>query len=269
MARRQKYTLADLPEAGTVFAMPLDDGRTGICRVIRTEKKSIPCVLVGASDWIGNGTPALDDAAIRRILIKNHHNWAGQPELLWISRPPPKEFRNIGKIKAILGDLRLDCGYYGDWDSLRIQVLAQWRWEHDRTAVLAEDEKEKNLNAEKRMVAEKKRLEYLATVSFSDLLEKELFPTWLDYPPQQAKESCQKSIKQLVQQLSEAKKPLTKDFVVAQLKKCVQDLNRLDAENNNFIETVERDDICEVLEEVVNVAKFPDLAEKIYDWREW
>jgi hypothetical protein len=269
MASRRKLTLGDLPEAGTVFAMPLADGRTGICRVIRTEEQGGACALVAASDWIGNEPPPLDDPAIRRILIKNHHSWAGKQDLLWVSTPPPKEFRSIGKIDVTSADLKLDSAFYGHWDSLQTQVLAQWRWEHDRTAVLAEDEAKENLSAAKRTAAERKRLEYLATVSLSDLLGKDLFPTWLDYPPQEAKESCQKTIQQLIHRLNEAEKPLTRNLVGAELKKCVQELNRLDSENNNFIESVERDDICEVLEDVVNAAIFPDLIEKIGEWRDW
>ena len=139
MARRKKYVLADLPEAGTVFAMPLEDGRIGVCRVLRKTGIEIPCVLVAASDWIAHEPPSLDDLAVRKILVLNHHNWREQPEVLWIASPPPKEFRMIGKINVLPKDAKQECNSYGAWDSLPIQVLAQWRWGNEREAVLAED----------------------------------------------------------------------------------------------------------------------------------
>lgn len=269
MARRKKLTLADLPEAGTVFAMPLSDGRTGLCRVIRKEDKEIPCALVAASDWIGNELPEPNDPAVRRILINRHHNWVEQPAMLWVSGPPPKEFRMFGKIDALPKDLKLDSGSYGAWNFFPIQVLAQWRWDNERAAVLAEDEVKKALDSAKRTGLARKRAEYLTTISFSELLAKNLFPTWNDYPPKAAKEGCLEIIQSFIRTLDEAKKTIDRDFATKELKKCIEELNQFDSKNKNFIETVERDDLCEVLEDIVNAAKYPDLIEKVAEWRDW
>jgi hypothetical protein len=43
----------------------------------------------------------------------------------------------------------------------------------------------------------------------------------------------------------------------------------LDSEQNGFIETIEREDLCEVLEMVLNAAKFPGLMDEVEDWRDW
>ncbi|HEY3931689.1 MAG TPA: hypothetical protein VGM58_04900 [Verrucomicrobiae bacterium] len=80
MARRKKYKLADFPEAGTVFVMPWEGGRVGICRVIRKgiirdEVNGIPGALIAVSDWISKEPPPLNHPAVRKILVKNHHNW--------------------------------------------------------------------------------------------------------------------------------------------------------------------------------------------------
>jgi hypothetical protein len=269
MARRRKYTLADLPEAGTVFAVPLADGRVGVCRVL---KKAIwmgsPCVLIAASDWIADKAPPLDHPAVQKILVLNHHNWSGKQNLVWVSEPPPREFHMLGRIEVPANDSNLTCGTYSGWDSPAIQVLAQWRWDNEREAVLAEDEKKRALESAKRTEAIQKRAEYLSKISFSDLLSRDLFPTWKGYPPRAAKTDCQCIIHSFIRTLDAAPKPLTRNFVSKELKQCVEALNQLDS-RRNFIETVEREDLCEVLEDIVNAAKFPDLVEKVKDWRDW
>ena len=270
MSRRRKYVLADLPEPGTVFAMPLADGRTGICRVLRREiNHGVPYVLVAVSDWIASDPPALNDPAVRRMLFLTHHSWSGKPVMLWISDPPPQEFRNLGCIKVLPKDTKADCGSYSGWDSLPLQLLLQWRWDHEREKVLAEDAAKKDLEAAKRSITARKRSEYLATVSFADLLAKDLFPTWDEYPPKKAKEGCRRIVQSFIKNLDASPKPLTCDFARDQLKECVQELSKFDSEQKHFIETVEREDLHEVLEEVLHAAKFPELAENIADWRDW
>jgi hypothetical protein len=201
--------------------------------------------------------------------VLNHHNWKEQSEVLWVSTPPPKEFKLLGKIEVLPQDFKQTCNSFSSWDSLSIQVLAQWRWDNEREAVLAEDEKKKAVQAVQRNEEVQKRFEYLATISFSQLLSKDLFPTWVDYPPKQAGEGCKKIIRSFIQALDTAEKPLDLNSVADELKKCVEELNQFDSKNKNFIETVEREDLCEVLEDVLNAAKFPDLIEKIEEWKDW
>ena len=269
MAKSKKITLADLPEAGTVYAMPLEDGRFGICRVIRKEQREIPCVVVTASDWIGNEPPQLNDPVVRKILVLNHHFFSERPEVVWVSSPPPKEFRMQGKIAVLPQDAKVPCNCLSAWDGLQIQVLAQWRWDNQREAVLAEDEKKKLIETEKTNAAAQKRAEYLSSVTFSSLLDKNLFPTWDDYPPKAAKEGCEKIVYAFIKALAEAKPPLERDFVSHQLKMCIEDLNHLDSRCENFIETVEREDLCEIFQEILNAAKCPDMMEQVEAWKDW
>jgi hypothetical protein len=269
MARRKKYQLADFPDDGTVFVMPLENGRVGVCRVVRKELKEIPCALVVASDWIGDTPPQLSDPAIRRILLKNHHNWTDQPEILWVASPPPNEFKTIGKIDVLPKDRKLDSGYYGEWDSIPLQILAQWRWDNERETVLAEAAAGNALESIKRKEAIQKRGERLATITLPELLEQELFPSWKDYPPKVAKAGCQRIIQSLILALNAGEKPLPRKFVAAEVRKCLEALNQWDARNQNFIETVEREDLCGVLEDIVSATKFPGLIEKIEEWKDW
>ncbi len=49
----------------------------------------------------------------------------------------------------------------------------------------------------------------------------------------------------------------------------MENLNDFDAQNNNFIETVEREDLVLLLEEILSAAKHPDLVDEIDNWRDW
>ncbi|MBW8863396.1 MAG: hypothetical protein JF609_00435 [Verrucomicrobia bacterium] len=263
-----------MPEAGTVFAMPLADGRTGVCRILQRVLgtgvpmgKWTPYALVAASDWIALEPPPIGHPAVRRILVLNHHNWKGKQELTWVDEPPPKEFRQLGCINLTPEDMEILCNAYGSW-SCGIQVLLQWRWDNEREKVLAEDKEKEASDLALRMEAMRKRTEQLTKSSFSKLLAKDLFPTWKDYPPKAAKEGCRRIIRAFIQTLAEAKAPLKRDFVATELKKCVEELNQLDT-HKNFIETIEREDLCEVLHEVLHAAKFPELSDEIENWRDW
>ena len=56
---------------------------------------------------------------------------------------------------------------------------------------------------------------------------------------------------------------------MAVLQECIERFNSIDAEMDHFIETIERDDICEEVEAIVHacgLVAHEDLADK---WREW
>ncbi len=248
--------------------MPPEGGRVGVCRVIRKELKEIPVALVAVSDWISKEPPPLNHPAVRKILVKNHHNWKNVPEVIWVSSPPPKEFRLLGVIDVLSEDTKIDSTWHGGWNFSE-QPLMQWRWDNEREAVLAEDAAKNELELAKRKEAIQKRTKYLAAISFSELLAKDLFPTWDDYPPKAAKDGCQKIIQSFIRVLDGAEKPLDRNFVSKELKKCIEEINEFDSQNKNFIETVERDDLFEVFENILNAAKFQDLVKSVVDWKDW
>jgi hypothetical protein len=272
MARLTKPRAEDFPSAGTVFAMPLADGRTGICRVVRFRGKSggidFLSILVAASDWVSDGPPALNDPAVRRILPLKR-NFKGRPCLTWILKLPPAKFQKLGQIEASNQDAETRSNSYGTWEGLADGVLMEWRWEHDREKVDAEKAVELATSLSKQAEARQTRAAYLSTVSFPTLLAKELFPTWSEYQHEATKEECERIIKSLINALAENTGPLSRTFVSAQFQTCVEKLNEFNTQNENFIETDEREDLFLLFEEIMNAAKHPDLVQNIDKWREW
>jgi hypothetical protein len=269
MPRRQKYSLEDFPKAGTVFAMSLDDGRTGVCRVLRVAVSGgAPAALVSASDWIGDKPLALDHPAVRRFLVLNHHFHTGQPELIWVWEPPPQQFKKIGEIPVLPADEQAESFAYSGWESLPYQVLAQWRWDHERAAVLKEDAAKKKLEQASQEELSSKRAANLSKITFPRLLRKNLFPRWKDYPPKRAKVAAEKILTSFILDLQKAKRPLDRKMVKQKLKLCVEKLNSLDT-RIPFIETIEREDLFDLFEEILSAAKLPELLDEVDKWRDW
>lgn len=251
--------------------MPLSDGRFGVCRVlqVRSNPKGHPEALVAASDWIGHAPPALTDPAVKRTLMLTHHSWSDEPECLWVSDPPPKTFTYLGAIKLSKKDQEATCNSYSGWERLPLQVLLQWRWDHDREAVLREDEQEKAAKEKQYAKAASTREVYLSKITLPDLLSKKLFRTWNRYQKASDTKAVEKIVKSFIQTLAETRRPLTRKFVTQELKACIEKINTPDQERNNIIETVEREDLFDLFEEILHAAKQPDLITVVDATRDW
>jgi hypothetical protein len=269
MARRKKYREEDFPCAGTVFLMPLDDGRLGACRVLRlgSEMGGLGA-LVAASPWIGTEAPSLNEPAIRETLILNHHAWRGEREVNWVFEPPPPTFRELGKFELSKADLETTRLSVSGWQSFAIQVFAQWQWDNDREGVAVEDAKSRDQDLAERKRQAEERERYLAKVTLEKLAGKDLFPGWDEYPPPAAHEATVKVMREFIEGLRK-ERALKERAARAHLKRCVLALNRLDEKHDGFIETVEREDLYGVLEEILAAAKVPQLLGAVEEWREW
>lgn len=148
-----------LPPVGSVFLMPLADGRFGACWVIRHDAEmsgirfGMTRALVSVSRWIGTAVPTLQEPLLRAPLILNHHSWKNQVEAFYAIDNVPETFRLLGTIVPTSEEMRLECLSSTGWASAALQLLLQWRWDNDRDALLAEEEL--NRQREKAMVLEK------------------------------------------------------------------------------------------------------------------
>jgi hypothetical protein len=270
MARRKKYKIEEFPAPGSVFAMPLKDGRFGICRVLQLQldRKGYPEALVAASNWIGEAPPALTNPAVKRTLMLTHHSLGDDPERLWVSDLPPKKFIKLGQIKLSKKDKEAKGNSYSGWEHLPLQVLLQWRWDHDREALLREDEQEKAAKEKEYAKAASTREDYLSKVTLPQLLSKKLFPTWNGYQKPNDTKAVEQIVKSFLQTLADIRGPLTRDLVTQELKSCIEKLNTFD-QKRHMIETVEREDLFDVFEEILHAAKQPDLLAVVEDVRDW
>jgi hypothetical protein len=271
MARKKK---PELPRAGAAFAFPIGDGRLSVCRVLldasseRAKEWGGDAVLVACSSWIGNEIPSADDPALRPILHLNHHAWVNDPRVLWVSDVPPADLIPIGTIEPTPEERAFPCMTFGDWSGLTVQPLAQWRWDHDRAAVIKKDAVDEKEEAEVRQHARLEREQYLERVTLDDLRGRRFFPNWKGYPPAKAVRASRKVMADTVEELHLLGPEASEEDRLAVLRRCIESFNGLDAETE-FIETVEREDICEEFEAIVHACGLGRHADLADQWREW
>ena len=271
MARKKKSKLLT---AGDAFAFPLDNGLFSVCRVL-LDTTSEPAkswdrsaIYVAGSAWIGQQVPAADDPALRPILLRTHHNWRDEPNALWVSDEPPSQLIPIGKIEPTTEEQASSRLVYGGWEHILTQPLIQWRWENDREALLAEDAIEKKAADERYLAAQQQRREYLGQVTLEELRRRRFFIGWT-IPPAGATRASRKIMGHTIERLLELGSAASETERLAILQRCIESFNELGAEFGNFIETDEREDICEEFEAIVHACGLgacKDLADR---WREW
>lgn len=271
MARKKKPVL---PPIGAAFAVPLEGGRYSVCRVLgdNSDKHATTCkddvVLVAGCKWIGPQVPSADDPALRPILYLNHHSWKNVPNITWVSEAPPPELIPIGIIEPTAEEQATTCMSFGGWSTVMGQPLLQWKWDHERDEVLSEDAVKQKQASEARDKAQQERKQYLARITLEELKERPHFPTWKRYPPAKATRASRKLIAQTIKELIEQGKDAPEADRMAILQKCIESFNELDSELE-FIETVEREDICEVFEEIVHACGLGNHQDLADEWRDW
>jgi hypothetical protein len=264
-----------LPNPGEAFAMPLADGRFGVCRVLRSGPTEDPdalgagCVLVGATAWIGTAPPDPADPQLRSLLVLKHHGWGRHLQILWCGEPPPATFRRLGVIEPSREEQQLECNSFAYWDNFPLQVLLQWRWDHDREALLAEEETERQQEELARQEAASRPDPRLLALSWESLRNEKLFAGWQGYVQLGQLRGSRKIMRQAIDAL-EALGPEPPEWAVLDvLRRTVEHFNALDEETDHFIDTIEREDICERLYDLVHLTGLEGLDEVADCWRDW
>lgn len=290
---------ADLPAPGTVVLFPLarhpaelwgaalvvqrvtapDPTKSSLRRTVVTSR-----VLVVASTWVGAaGQVPADDAVHQRQLL-SHHAWEDEPNMLWINEPLPDWARAIGHIALHPDECTMLCAGFGNWDRLPAQMLTQWRWDHERDALLQTDAEE----AARRLAEEAaRRLAHAHAQSRAPTLDVaaclealvlcEWFASWQDDWETQLRQAAQAQLQQLVQaalalpRSARSGKP-AKPALRRLLRDCVLALNHIDETSRadgGGVQTTHSEDLMDALARVAEAAGHPALADELDDWRDW
>lgn len=280
-----------LPRAGNIYAfrtLPLSEfavpetGRHAAFKVLGVSEK---LVAIAVLDGIWASPPSLDAANSAGIL--HEHRFAGTGKIAafgvnagWWK---PSDLADV----SLLGNGRLSSeekalrdkitGFnvgcrYSTLRSANHAAEGEWRWTHDREALLAESEKTKAKASAERAAKEERYRTKLKNLTWQKLLAETPFERWSPsppFPPKEFTEAARKKIHDTCRELSELgpKPPKAKVRII--LRRCVEWFNEADKAAGEVIETEEREDICAVLEELAYVAKQKDLVEEIDEWREW
>ncbi|MDF0580797.1 hypothetical protein [Bradyrhizobium yuanmingense] len=148
----------------------------------------------------------------------------------------------------------------------------EWRWEHDRDALIAESEKSKAKVAVECAAKEERYRTRIKNLTWEKLLAETPLDRWgrsPPFPPVEFTEAARETICNAYRELRELGTSPPKARVRSILRRCVEWFNEADKAAGGVIETKEREDICTVLEEMAFVAKQKSLVDKIDTWREW
>lgn len=151
-------------------------------------------------------------------------------------------------------------------------VEYEWRWQHDREVLIAEQQVVIAMLHKERAARDERFRTRLRGITFEQLLTEDPFAGWSPSPPYPSKEftdAARQKIHDTCRELRDRGPKLRKADVRKILKQCVEWLNAADAAADGAIETEEREDLCQVLEEMAHAAKQKSLADEIDDWRSW
>jgi hypothetical protein len=132
-------------QLGDVLAGRLPDGRYGAVHVIRYMKdghgRGRDSVLIASTSYLGESPPRIDDPTLRRLLRKKRFQFKDEPEFVWTEQPPPPDFVLVGNFPATEEELAIrPRGDYGSHWSILQAAYWEWRWDHDREALMREME---------------------------------------------------------------------------------------------------------------------------------
>lgn len=271
---RQK---AKPPVAGDAFAFPLGDGRCSVCRVLvdtngersrRWAKQGEGrVILVACSRWVGDKVPRADDSRLRPILRLTHHAYESEPLILWLPEVLPPDMIPIGTIGPTAREEAMKCDSFSLWEIFLAEPLTQWRWDNGREAVLAEDAEQEKA-AEARPRSQRRRERHPARMTLDALRGHQVFPGWIDYPSPKAVRASRKIMNDTVRELIQLGPHVSEKDRMAVLQRCIEAFNELDA-RLQFIETEEREDICQEFAAVVQACELSTHEHLADRWREW
>jgi hypothetical protein len=158
------------------------------------------------------------------------------------------------------------------WEHLPLQVFLQWRWDHERDQVLAEDEAKQQANQAAREAnreTERRAYKPLPAQTLEELRQQTPFPNWSEFVEPAPLRASRRIIRELIDALIELGPNAPEPARLDEIRRCVKRFNALDVENDLFIATIEREDICGLLDDVAALVGLDDYDESLAGDREW
>lgn len=248
---------------GDVYAVLLQDGRYGACRIV--EKSGLELLLV-VCDWIGNEPPHLSDPVLRTIMRRNSFEWGGQLFVRWIIGSPPPEFRYLGHLEPLPQEKRVPCHAGTHWDAIPRAILQETEWEHDRDAAISKVE-QTTLLVQRRLVEQESKRR--AELTFETLRGERLFSAWEADLPKKLVAICRQVFRDTIDRLVASGRSAPEAAVLGVLRECIERFNALHEEHEQFIETIEREDICRHFDELVHLSGLKGYNDLADQWRTW
>ena len=227
--------------------------------------------MFAATEYIGWRPPAITNPLLRTVLVSNdvYYTIASGRCVKWQYwiEPPPSKFKYVGVVEPTAAEARLDPENFSKfWDHWPEGILVEWRWRHDRPALVAAfDKTHGGPGAFQRFFGTRTRQTQL---TLNKLKKATFFSDWKGEVPAAALRESRKLMRDAVEALIRLGPKPTKKSALPIVRRCVEGFNALD-EKYEFIMTIEREDILEQIEEVLRVAGLEDTDDWADRWRDW
>jgi hypothetical protein len=286
-----KHGSLAFPSAGNVYAFrtspfsefgPLETGRYAAFKILGADEK---LVVIGVLNGIWNAPPGLEIVRGAAILRAERFGCSSHPEVFGLNADwwTPSDLQAV----VLLGDDRISAedkrlaaqvasyapgSRYSTLETADRVAEAEWRWAHDRDALIAEYQQKTAQDELARAAREERYRNRLKNLTWATLLAETPLERWSPSPPFPSAEftsEARETIRAACIALNALGPKPRKAEVRAVLKTCVEWFNAADERAGGVIETEEREDICAMLEEMAFVARQKDLVDELDQWRNW
>lgn len=277
------------PAAGEIYAFrtaPLSDfaaPETGRFAALKILGVSEELVVLAVLDGIWGTRPAPQEVGRCAILTQHRFSYRGQAAVAGVYRGAwdVSLLRDVTRVADVpltrkerhLGDYSRDHrGYYSNILFANREAEGEWRWKHDREALIAETALAEARGAAEEAAREARYRDRIQGLTWDQLLAEAHFANWSPsppYPPPDFTEGARAAILAACRDLRDLGPKPRRGDVRAILRRTVIWFNEADERAGGVIETGEREDIFALLEEMAHVARQKALVEEIDVWRDW
>jgi hypothetical protein len=273
------------PAAGAIYAFktkavtrfsPQDTSRYGVLKILGVGRfESTVFVLL---DRLFGAPPSPADVVGLKPQTSLGQYQRGRVLSLGVgdARGPPLELEGlqlvtVAEVTDAERQIVENTNSFGHWAYARGAAEIEWRWRNDPEVFAAEWAKEEAAKKEELAERSKRVNERLKNLTIPILRADRLLPEWEEgdpFPPPEFVAATRARILQTMDALEALGEKPGKPAVRKVLTGLMDWLNAKDAEFE-AIETVEREQLCQVIEELCWAVGQPKLVEEILDLREW
>lgn len=279
------------PGEGSIFSFhtspfseysPKDTGRYAAFKILGSDAGT---VTIAVLEGIWTTPPTYSEASTSAILKKRRLDPSAEPAVFGthvqdLNMEVLKQVTLLGVTTLSTNETKIarqienfEPGTsYAALDYANILAEGEWRWINDREAISAEVEKLKAKYEVEHLAREQRYKSRLQHLTWDQLLAETPFLRWSPsppFPPEEFVTAAREVVHTACRELQAHGRKPRKSDVRAVLKRCVVWFNEADARFGGVIETEEREDICEVLEEMAVVAGQRSIVDEIDTWRDW
>jgi len=220
--------------------------------------------------------PELDDVRNASVLRNHRGAFNGEPEICRLSPPTSDDLATVvflghAEITSEESELLEQVDTSTRFASILRQVELEWRWENERDKYKADRERQEAERTALIAALDAHHEMRLKGLTFATLAAETPFEKWdgpPPYPPEAFTRDARAQVLAAVAELDALGKRPGKRATRTIVRNLIEWFNTAD-ETAHVIETVEREDICETITEMLHVAKHPSLIDEVHQWRTW